>query len=345
MALSSDGSKLFVGERTTGRIRTVNVATGAVGKLVSGTRTDISEFSPGGMALSADGNSLFLADCNKNRIRRVDVAAGAVSTLAGSGEPGTKDGHGSAALFEHPTSLCLTADGCLLVGGSMHGSGVGRIRKVVVTTRTVSTFSPGCGHIHFRISSDGTTMLVLGKYNIISLITTRSLPPVVVPPSTLAEDFLKTRGDSSLPTGLVTFIVGSEQQRIEHISKTILSARSEYFSLMFRGIMTETAADTITVPDASPAAFESLVDFLLADQITIDTNTGHAFEVMQLARKYQVLRLEVCQCLFPVSTSLSVRVRISEILPYAATLASNAYQRWLLIWAVCTDDLFASDRE
>ena len=98
---------------------------------------------------------------------------------------------------------------------------------------------------------------------------------------------------------------GSEQQRIEHISKTILFARSEYFSLMFRGIMTETAADTVTVPDASPVAFDSLVDFLLADQVTIDTNTSHAFEVMQLARKYQVLRLEVCHCLFPVVCCLT----------------------------------------
>lgn len=67
--------------------------------------------------------------------------------------------------------------------------------------------------------------------------------------------------------------------------------------------MTEQSADCINVPNATPAAFESLVDYLITDTVKIDATSGHAFLVMQLARKYQVKRLEM-MCLQSIESSL-----------------------------------------
>ena len=109
----------------------------------------------------------------------------------------------------------------------------------------------------------------------------------------MASDFRKMCGDKDLPIGMVTFVVGPEQHRIEHVAKHLLSVRSEYFFKMFRGGLGDNGGDTIAVPDANPAAFQSLIDYLASDDATVDTSTGHAWGVMKLARKYQVERLEL----------------------------------------------------
>ena len=36
-----------------------------------------------------------------------------------------------------------------------------------------------------------------------------------------------------MPQGQVTFLVGKEEQRIEHVSKNVLCVRSEYYGKMF----------------------------------------------------------------------------------------------------------------
>merc|ERR1712166_745654 len=120
---------------------------------------------------------------------------------------------------------------------------------------------------------------------------------------TLASDCGKMFRDKDLPDGKVTFVVGSEQCRIEHVSKSLLSVRSEYFFKMFRGGVGEHSGDTVPVPDANPEAFESLIAYLLTDDATVDTSTGHAWGVMELARKYQVKRLEL-MCLQAIEGSL-----------------------------------------
>ena len=58
------------------------------------------------------------------------------------------------------------------------------------------------------------------------------------------------------------------------------------------GTQDATAAE-VQVPDTSPAAFRGLVTYLLTDQLEIDTSTGAAFHLLQLARKHRVRRLEL----------------------------------------------------
>ena len=122
VALSPDGSALFVADAGNNKIRRVEVATGAVTATAgSGEGGDAdgvggaAEFHcPWGVTVSPDGSALFVADCDNNKIRRVEVATGAVTTLAGSGEEGDADGVGDAAHFNGPAGLALSLDGSAL---------------------------------------------------------------------------------------------------------------------------------------------------------------------------------------------------------------------------------------
>ena len=116
----------------------------------------------------------------------------------------------------------------------------------------------------------------------------------MIPKSTLQEDLQRTIGDSSLPQGLVTFVVGPSSQRFEHISKCLLCVRSEYFSHMFRSGMRETSASEIRIEDVKPKAFGWLLKYLISDVIEWNsTNTEDMIDVFHLARYFGVQRLEM----------------------------------------------------
>lgn len=115
----------------------------------------------------------------------------------------------------------------------------------------------------------------------------------MIPKSTLREDLQRTVGDSSLPQGLVTFVVGRNSKRFEHISKCLLCVRSEYFSHMFRSGMRETSASEIRIEDVKPKAFGWLLKYLISDVIEWNsTNTEDMIDVFHLARYFGVQRLE-----------------------------------------------------
>ena len=56
------------------------------------------------------------------------------------------------------------------------------------------------------------------------------ISPSTISASTMLDDLKRMIGDKTLPQGRVTFVVGPERQRIEHISKNILCVRSWNFS-------------------------------------------------------------------------------------------------------------------
>ena len=99
IAISPDGSALFVVDMFNDKIRRVEVATGAVTTLAgsgeTGSADDVggtAQFScPYDVAISRDGTALFVADLDNHKIRRVEVATGAVTTVAGS-TAGSADG-------------------------------------------------------------------------------------------------------------------------------------------------------------------------------------------------------------------------------------------------------------
>ena len=89
-----------------------------------------------------------------------------------------------------------------------------------------------------------------------------------------------------------------------YVAKNFLSVRSEHFFNMFRGGLGAYSGDTITVPDANPTVFQSFLKYLLTDDATVDASTGHAWGVVELARKRQVKRLELL-CLQAIEGSLA----------------------------------------
>ena len=97
-----------------------------------------------------------------------------------------------------------------------------------------------------------------------------------------------------LLVGTVTFIVGPEKRLLEHTVKSVLCVRSEYFNRMFRSEIGR--SDEVPVLETSFEAVESLIQYLLTDQLVVDTSTQHAFDTLDLARRYQLARLEaLCQ--------------------------------------------------
>ena len=259
VTISPDGSALFVAEFGGHKIRRVEVATGAVSTLAgSGAQGsadgmgDAAQFSrPIGVAVSPDGSALFVADFGGHKIRRVEVATGAVTTVAGRGTAGSADGVvGDAAQFNGPHGATISPDGSELFVADCWNN---KIRRVEVATGAVTTVAgsgttgsaDGVGGaaefsrpIGVALSPDGSTLLVRAGGSLRQVCMAAPPPPpsfapLVVPPSTLVADLKKMRGDASLPDGKVTFIVGDDDERIEHVSKSLLCVRSEYYGKMF----------------------------------------------------------------------------------------------------------------
>ena len=136
LALSEDGTTLYVAERVNHKIRAVNVVTGAVSTLagsgsagsVDATGQAASFNGPEGLAPARDGTSLYVSETVGQRIRAVDVATGVVRTLVGSGSAGAVDAIGTAASFNWPHDLALSRDGKILYVGDYGNNQIRAVR-------------------------------------------------------------------------------------------------------------------------------------------------------------------------------------------------------------------------
>ncbi|EOD08788.1 hypothetical protein EMIHUDRAFT_311940 [Emiliania huxleyi CCMP1516] len=323
IAISPGGGALFVADFNNHKIRRVEVATGAVTTIAGSGEDgdadgvgDAAEFcGPRGLAISPDGGALFVADSENHKIRRVEVATGAVTTISGSGEGGDADGVGDAAEFYDPRGIAISPDGSALFVADHDNR---KIRRVEVATGAVTTIAgsgttgivDGVGDAadlaspdEVAISSDGRALLVKtrdGRLRQVCVATPPPPPsfaPIVVPPSTFSADMAKTWGDATLPEGKVTFLVGDDEERIEHVSKCNLCARSPVFRTMFGIGMKERDAAEVTVSHTDLASFTALVRYLLTDQFDLGEEEGgraqRAFDLRELAQMYQVPRLEL----------------------------------------------------
>jgi len=120
VALSNDGSTLFVADYINNVIRKVTasaeVSTFAGSGTVGANDGDASSASfngVSGLVVDASGN-VFVADQSNNKIRKI-TAEGVVSTFAGNGTEGAADGQGTEASFTAPTGLAIDGAGNLYV--------------------------------------------------------------------------------------------------------------------------------------------------------------------------------------------------------------------------------------
>ncbi|EOD38772.1 hypothetical protein EMIHUDRAFT_224182 [Emiliania huxleyi CCMP1516] len=272
VAISPDGSALFVADNRSHKIRRVEVATGAVATLAGSGDADDADgvgdaahFSyPSAVAISPDGGALFVTDSGNHKIRRVEVATGSVTTVAGNGDEGDADGVGDAAHFCNPIGIAISLDGSALFVADNENH---KIRRVEVATGAVTTLAgsgeggnaDGVGDaatfdqpVEVAISADGSTLLVSS--------------------------------------------VGDLRQRLEHVSKSLLCARSVFFRTMFGIGMKERDTAEVTVPHTDLASFTALVRYLLTDQLDLGEEEGRAqraLDLRELAQMYQVPRLEL----------------------------------------------------
>ncbi len=130
--ITTDGSNLYVTE-TSGAIRKVVIATGAVTTLagpstsfassLDGTGASASFNGPQG--ITTDGTNLYVAESTANKIRKVVIATRVVTTLAGSSKGAVTDATGVAASFYAPQGI--TSDGNALY---VSETGSRKIRKI-----------------------------------------------------------------------------------------------------------------------------------------------------------------------------------------------------------------------
>jgi sugar lactone lactonase YvrE len=106
--------------------------------------------TPSAMWLDTSANVLYVADTGSDVIYSISLTTGRRTVFAGRyGVPGTADGVGDTARFDTPTGICGDGAGNLYVSDSANFT----IRKIVIATRTVSTFAGTAGASG---TSDGT---------------------------------------------------------------------------------------------------------------------------------------------------------------------------------------------
>lgn len=128
MALSEDGSLLYVADVDNHAIRTIDLAGRSVETLAGtgeqsdtyppsrGTAPDVDLNSP--WDLLRNGNQLYIAMAGSHQLWVLDLESGLIQPLAGSGAEGTTDGSSTYAQLAQPSGLALTPDGRLFFADS-----------------------------------------------------------------------------------------------------------------------------------------------------------------------------------------------------------------------------------
>lgn len=141
VAAAPDGS-LYVADRGAHRIKRVT-PTGIV-MIVAGTGEPgyhdslayFAKFNQPMMVAADNGGNVYVADAGSHTIRRLG-SDGQVITVAGSGEPGYRDGLREEAQFQWPTGVSVDIEGNLIVSDSKNH----RIRKILLPQGRVSTLA------------------------------------------------------------------------------------------------------------------------------------------------------------------------------------------------------------
>ena len=127
LAVSKDGSTLYVTDLSNHRIRAINLASAA--RTVStiagdgtashkdGAGTAAQFNNPTGLAVS--GNTLYVIDSNNHRIRVIDLTTKVVRTIAGDGTRADTNGIGTKARLNRPFGIVASGDTLYVTSGSL----------------------------------------------------------------------------------------------------------------------------------------------------------------------------------------------------------------------------------
>uniref|UniRef100_A0A0R3S1B0 BTB domain-containing protein n=1 Tax=Elaeophora elaphi TaxID=1147741 RepID=A0A0R3S1B0_9BILA len=108
----------------------------------------------------------------------------------------------------------------------------------------------------------------------------------------------------------VEFIVGTEQKAVK-AHRLVLGCGSEVFAAMFYGKMTQGRQEdnlmTVVIPDITPSAFTTLINFLYSDMkvdATIELDDDDVMQTLYAAKKYDVKDL-ILACIRYLTTCLT----------------------------------------
>lgn len=219
---------------------------------VDGTGTAATFNAPKGMALNDGGTELYVAENNGNKIRKITIdltkMTGAVTTIAGSGTAGTLDAVGTAATFTKPCGIALDETvGALYVADNSASTSIGRIRKIVLGSNTVSTIGTATIYAPTAIALNAAkTFIYLGAFG--NTFGTTESYLFKVTPSTGARTVLKQTKTTNFndPSGIyispagVIFVCNEKAHSISKVTSEVTT--SSTFGLL-AGSATD---DTIT---------------------------------------------------------------------------------------------------
>jgi DNA-binding beta-propeller fold protein YncE len=130
LALSPDGSVLYVADTNNHAVRQVDLDTGGVTTLAgtglpgwpptAGTIPDVALNSP--WALATDGETLYVANAGTHQIWTIDPATGSAAPSVGSAREGTTNGPLDQAELAQPSGLALDEAGTLYFADSESSS-------------------------------------------------------------------------------------------------------------------------------------------------------------------------------------------------------------------------------
>jgi len=158
-AVSHDNASIFIANQNTLCIREVDVLTWQTRTLsgrcsVSGSQdgagdnTQARFNTPAVIAIVPASTKVLVADSGNHKIRFIDTVTQLVQTLAGSGSAGHQDGFGTAAAFNTPMDLAVSANGSYALVAQYAA-----IRQVDLITSAVSTLVGRCGSFEVSTSS------------------------------------------------------------------------------------------------------------------------------------------------------------------------------------------------
>ncbi|WP_093304022.1 NHL repeat-containing protein [Pseudoxanthomonas sp. CF385] len=119
IVVMEDGTRYVADAGDTNRIRriapdgTVSTLAGGIEGFSDGTGSAAAFNTPSALARDLDDN-LYVADTGNHAIRRI-TPQGVVTTIAGTGEPGYRDGPGAQAQFNGPVGVAVDGRGRILV--------------------------------------------------------------------------------------------------------------------------------------------------------------------------------------------------------------------------------------
>jgi sugar lactone lactonase YvrE len=145
LAVDARENVLYVADSEASAIRAIEMGRGGDVKTlvgrglfefgdVDGYGDDVRLQHPLGLALN-DGK-LYIADTYNHKIKRLDPRFGGCETIAGTGEPGRRDGAAAAARFSEPSGLSFSGGKLYVADTNNHA-----IRVIDLTTGDVSTLT------------------------------------------------------------------------------------------------------------------------------------------------------------------------------------------------------------